>query len=63
MTNCKNVTRLLSERYERTLTLRERLTLMAHLAMCRGCANYGRHMEFLRAATGRLREGRGSGGQ
>ena len=34
MMNCKDATRLMSERYERTLSLRERLSLKVHTAMC-----------------------------
>ena len=57
MMNCKDATKLMSERYERTLNLRERLTLNVHTAMCKGCSNYGEHLDMLRQATARLREG------
>ena len=57
MMNCKDATRLMSERYEHTLNLRERLTLNVHAAMCKGCSNYGEHLDMLRQATARLREG------
>ncbi len=57
MMNCKDATRLMSERYERTLSLRERLALKVHTAMCRGCSNYGLHLYVLRLAARRLREG------
>lgn len=57
MMNCKEVTRLISESHERALTLRERLALMLHTMACSGCTNYGKHLEFLRKATRRLREG------
>lgn len=61
MMNCKDATQLMSERYERTLSLRERLTLKVHTAMCSGCANYGLHLDVLRQATARLREGNAGG--
>lgn len=57
MMNCREVTRLLSEGYERKLTLRERLALMMHTMRCIGCTNYGKHLAFLRKAARRLREG------
>ncbi|WP_288024492.1 zf-HC2 domain-containing protein [Thauera sp.] len=60
MMDCKDVTRLISERYERTLSLRERLSLKVHTAMCIGCTNYGKHMDVLRKAMARLREGQTS---
>ncbi|ENO92890.1 hypothetical protein C662_09935 [Thauera sp. 28] len=61
MMTCKDATRLMSERYERTLDLRERLALKMHTAMCKGCSNYGRHLDVLRKATARLREGNTGG--
>jgi putative zinc finger protein len=57
MMNCKQVIRLISERQERELTLRERLALMMHTMACSGCNNYGKHLAFLRKAGRRLREG------
>ncbi|MCC4116263.1 zf-HC2 domain-containing protein [Aromatoleum toluclasticum] len=57
MMNCREVTRLISESQERALTLRERLSLMLHTMACSGCANYGKHLEFLRKTARRLREG------
>lgn len=53
MLNCKDVTRLLSESQDRELTLYERVQLKMHLAMCRGCANFDRQMQFLRKASRR----------
>lgn len=51
MLNCKEVTRLLSESQDRELTLFEGLQLRMHLAMCKGCANFDRQMQFLRKAS------------
>ncbi|WP_043316324.1 zf-HC2 domain-containing protein [Microbulbifer sp. HZ11] len=48
MMNCKQATRLLSERMERELSPREKLGLKVHLMMCRGCRNFGRQMGTLR---------------
>ena len=61
MMNCKDATKLMSERYERALNLRERLTLKVHTAMCKGCSNYGQHLDVLRQATARLRGGNTGG--
>lgn len=57
MLSCKEVTRLVSEGYERKLTLGERMSLKMHTMMCIGCTNYTKHMDFLRRAARRLREG------
>lgn len=48
MLNCRQVTRLLSESQERTLTLQERVSLKMHVMMCSGCRNFGRQMHTLR---------------
>ena len=51
MLNCKQVNRLLSEEQDRSLTLREKLPLRLHLAMCDGCRVFGRQLSFLRQAS------------
>lgn len=48
MLNCREVTRLLSESQERTLSLSERMSLKVHLLMCAGCRNFGKQMDALR---------------
>lgn len=48
MLNCIEATRLMSEALERPLTLAERLQLQMHVAMCRGCRQFGRQMPLLR---------------
>lgn len=57
MLNCKQVSHLLSEAQDRKLTLGERLPLRVHLAMCEGCRNYGKQLDFLRAAIRGVRDG------
>ena len=57
MLSCTEVTRLCSEEQDRPLTLRERLSLRMHLAMCAACSNFRKQMGFLREATRRYREG------
>lgn len=55
--SCKEVTRLISEGHERRLTLTERAALKWHTMLCAGCTNFGKHMDFLRKAAVRYREG------
>ncbi|WP_260292605.1 zf-HC2 domain-containing protein [Sedimenticola hydrogenitrophicus] len=54
MLNCKQTTKLLSEKQDRPLSYRERLALRLHLIMCSGCTNYDRQMEFIRKACRRI---------
>lgn len=58
MLTCKEVTHLLSESQDRKLTLAERMHMEMHLAMCKGCSNFKRQMEFLRAACRRYADTR-----
>lgn len=51
MLNCCEVTRLLSDRQERKLRLKERLHLFLHLPWCRACRNFGEHMKVLQHIT------------
>lgn len=53
MLSCKEVTHLLSEGQDRKLFLRERFALEMHLAMCKGCTNFRKQMDFLRTACRR----------
>lgn len=50
MLSCMQASELLSHDQDREPTLQERLSLGFHLAMCRGCRNYRKHVAFLRAA-------------
>lgn len=47
---CKQMTVLMSESFERRLTLRERVTLRLHLWVCIWCVWYLEHLRTLRAA-------------
>ncbi|MGA9396405.1 MAG: zf-HC2 domain-containing protein [Azonexus sp.] len=47
MLTCKNATQLLSEAQDRKLGLSEKMQLELHLALCKGCKNYGNQMKFL----------------
>lgn len=59
MLNCKEVTRLLSEAQERKLSFYERVQLEMHLAMCKGCTNFRKQLDFLRMASRRYASGAG----
>lgn len=48
MRNCQDATRLFSESQERTLSLKERMSLKMHVVMCSGCRNFGQQMDTLR---------------
>ncbi|MDM5182143.1 zf-HC2 domain-containing protein [Massilia sp. DJPM01] len=50
MPNCREVHRLVSERMDRTLTLRERSGVGVHLMLCRGCTRFEEQMQMLRRA-------------
>jgi hypothetical protein len=54
MLSCKEVTRMVSQGLDRRLGLFERLRLRVHLAICDGCTNFKKQMDFLRQAVARL---------
>ena len=56
MLSCKEVTRLVSQRQDRTLALGERVALRLHFAICAGCRNVNQQIDFLRRAVRRLAE-------
>lgn len=53
MLSCKEVTHLLSDSQDRKLKVGERINLGMHLAMCKGCSNFHKQLEFLRSACRR----------
>ncbi|KVV39294.1 hypothetical protein WT27_14655 [Burkholderia territorii] len=48
---CKDVTRLLSDALDRTLTLHERMQVHVHLPTCSGCRAYRGQIALLREAA------------
>ena len=56
MRNCKEVSMLLSQSQERMLGRVERLAVMLHLLICKGCRNFREQLKFLRAAMRRHRD-------
>jgi len=53
---CKEASRLVSRGLDRELGWGERARLRLHLAICEGCANFSKQMQFLRKALSRLAE-------
>ncbi|MBI4195171.1 MAG: zf-HC2 domain-containing protein [Betaproteobacteria bacterium] len=56
MLACREVSKLLSEARERRLGLWERISLKLHLAMCDGCNNFSKQLDFIGAALRRYRD-------
>ncbi|MFL9965916.1 zf-HC2 domain-containing protein [Paraburkholderia sediminicola] len=51
MGKCKNITRLLSDALDRSLTTGEWLAIRLHLPICSGCRNYRKQIRLLRVAA------------
>jgi predicted anti-sigma-YlaC factor YlaD len=49
MRTCKDISKLVSESFDRELSLRERMALRIHLAMCSLCRTYQHQILQLRA--------------
>ena len=47
MLNCKEASRLVSEKHERRLRFRERLGLRLHLLMCVSCSRFDAQIRFI----------------
>lgn len=45
--NCKQATRLLSEKQDRPLSIREKMALKFHTILCVGCRNFEKQMDAL----------------
>ncbi len=60
MLTCKEVTHRLSEGQDRQLTMAERMHIRIHLAMCKGCTQYEKQIQFIRKACKGLFDTRGS---
>ena len=54
MLSCKQVTRLVSQGLDRELGFADRVRLRVHLAICDGCTNFKKQMDFLRRAVAHL---------
>ncbi|WP_322022919.1 zf-HC2 domain-containing protein [Burkholderia sp. BCC1977] len=58
---CRDVTRLLSDALDRSLTLHERMQVHVHLPTCSGCRAYRGQIALLRTAAHAAAAGRGAG--
>lgn len=47
MMNCKEATKLLSDKKERSLLGKEKASLTLHTMMCSACRNFGKQMDSL----------------
>jgi hypothetical protein len=47
MMNCKQATRLLSEKQDRPLSSKEKVALKFHTLICAGCRNFDKQMDAL----------------
>ena len=54
MLSCKEASHLVSEGLDRDLGFFERVRLRLHLAICDGCTNFKKQMDFLRRALREL---------
>lgn len=54
MLTCKDISKLISESFDRELPLRERMGIKFHLMMCSLCRTYNRQMLALRNSLHRL---------
>jgi hypothetical protein len=54
MLSCKEVSLLLSKACDQELPWRVRLAVRLHLLYCRGCTQFEKHLQVLRAAGRRL---------
>lgn len=54
MLSCKEVTRLVSQGMDRRLPFGRRVALRVHFAICDGCTNFSKQMQFLRDAVRQL---------
>lgn len=48
---CREVSELLSQAQERTLSVREKFALYVHLPLCNGCRNFREQLGFMRRAV------------
>jgi hypothetical protein len=54
MLTCKELSQLASQGLDRRLGPVEKVKFRLHLAVCNGCRNFTRQLDFLRKATARL---------
>jgi hypothetical protein len=52
--SCRDSSRLISDRMDRTLSGPERIALRMHLMVCRRCRSFGRNLRFFRDLLRRM---------
>lgn len=60
MMNCKEATRLLSEKKDRVLLSKEKTSLKFHTMMCSACRNFDKQMDSIGAFAQSYLKGKGS---
>ena len=60
MMNCKQATRLLSEKKERSLSNKEKTSLKFHTMMCSACRNFDKQMDSISIFAQSYIKGKGS---
>lgn len=56
MRSCRDITALVSQGLDKTLSLRERLAISIHVMMCSRCRNFQIQSQFIRKAAHRYTE-------
>jgi hypothetical protein len=57
MLSCKQVSKLVSQSLDRSLTWSDKIQLRLHLLMCNPCTQFKRQLHMLRTALQRIRTG------
>jgi hypothetical protein len=52
--SCKEVSRLVSQGMDRRLSFGRRVSLRVHFAICEGCTNFSKQVQFLRESLNKL---------
>ena len=50
MPACEDISFLVSQSQDRSISFAERMKIRMHLIMCHQCSRFGRQMQFIRAA-------------
>jgi hypothetical protein len=57
MLNCKQTSELVSQSFDRPLSLKERLSVGFHLLICAACKRFNYHLALMQSAMMKLRSG------
>jgi len=56
MRSCRDITALVSQGLDKSLSLRERLAISVHVMMCSRCRNFQKQSQFIHQAAHRYTE-------